>query len=141
MYKFEKISEDTYKLIINQEEFTFTRTVDLAKELQSVDLETTLVLADKLAERGETFENTTLKVERTDGNKTYIDETNFNLVKQEAAKIAYYNILDRIFKKIFKFGYLDLLVKIGLKNENEIVKFVSELSDVLVNGTNNTPRE
>lgn len=142
MYKFEKLNEDTYKLIINDKEYTFTRTINLAKELQSVDLETTLVLADMLAERGETFENTKLKVERQEGNKTIIDETNFNLVKQEAAKIAYYNILERIFKKIFHVGYMDLIIETGLTKVEDITKFVSELTEVLINGIkDNTPRE
>ena len=142
MYKFEKINEDTYKLILDHKEFVFTRVVDLAKELQSVGLETTLVMADMLAERGETFENTKLRVERKNGNETIIDETNFNKVKEEAGKIAYYNILNRIFKKIFKIGYIDLIAETGLTKENEIIKFVEELTSVLVNGIKeDTPRE
>lgn len=143
MYRFEKISEDTYKLIGNKE-FTFTRTIDLAKTLQSLDMETTIILADILAERGETFENTKLKIERKEGNKTIVDESNFDRVKEQARNIAMYNILDKIFKKLFGLGYLELITQIGLDTNNlpEIEKFVTDLTNVLVNGIKEqTPSE
>lgn len=143
MYRFEKISEDTYKLIGNKE-FTFTRTIDLAKTLQSLDMETTIILADILAERGETFENTKLKIERKEGNKTIVDESNFDRVKEQARNIAMYNILDKIFKKLFGLGYLELITQVGLDTNNlpEIEKFVTDLTNVLVNGIKEqTPSE
>ena len=143
MYRFEKISEDTYKLIGNKE-FTFTRTIDLAKTLQSLDMETTIILADILAERGETFENTKLKIERKEGNKTIVDESNFDRVKEQARNIAMYNILDKIFKKLFGLGYLELITQVGLDINNlpEIEKFVTDLTNVLVNGIKEqTPSE
>ena len=144
MYKFEKINEDTYKLITSKKEFTFTRTIDLIKELQSRDIETTMVLADILAERGETFENTKLKVERKVGNQTIIDETNFNEVKKQAQNIAYYNILNRVFKKIFGIEYIQLIneVEIDPADIPEMTKFITELTNVLVYGIKeDTPSE
>lgn len=143
MYKFEKVNEDTYKLITDEEEFIFTRTVDLAKELQKVDLYTTSYLADMLAARGETFENTTLKVERIEGNKIIVDESNFNMMKQEARKLAYYDVMNLVFKKIFRKDYIEMLmdVKIDLEDLNEVEKFVTELTQILVNGMKeNSPR-
>lgn len=143
MYKFEKINEDTYKLITDEKEFIFTRTVDLAKELQKVDLYTTSYLADMLAARGETFENTTLKVERIEGNKIIVDESNFNMMKQEARKLAYYDVMNLVFKKIFRKDYIEMLMdlKIDLEDLNEVEKFVTELTQILVNGMKeNSPR-
>lgn len=143
MYKFEKINEDTYKLITDEKEFIFTRTVDLAKELQKVDLYATSYMADILAARGETFENTTLKVERIEGNKTIVDETNFNMMKQEARKLANYDVMNLVFKKIFKKDYIEMLMdlKIDLEDLNEVEKFVTELTQILVNGMKeNSPR-
>lgn len=143
MYKFEKINEDTYKLITDEKEFTFTRTVDLAKELQKVDLYTTSYLADMLAARGETFENTTLKVERIEGNKIIVDESNFNMMKQEARKLANYDVMNLVFKKIFRKDYIEMLMdlKIDLEDLNEVEKFVTELTQILVNGMKeNSPR-
>lgn len=143
MYKFEKINEDTYKLITDEKEFIFTRTVDLAKELQKVDLYATSYMADMLAARGETFENTTLKVERIEGNKTIVDETNFNMMKQEARKLANYDVMNLVFKKIFRKDYIEMLMdlKIDLEDLNEVEKFVTELTQILVNGMKeNSPR-
>lgn len=143
MYKFEKINEDTYKLITDEKEFIFTRTVDLAKELQKVDLYTTSYLADMLAARGETFENTTLKVERIEGNKIIVDESNFNMMKQEARKLANYDVMNLVFKKIFRKDYIEMLMdlKIDLEDLNEVEKFVTELTQILVNGMKeNSPR-
>lgn len=143
MYKFEKVNEDTYKLITDEKEFIFTRTVDLAKELQKVDLYTTSYLADMLAARGETFENTTLKVERIEGNKIIVDESNFNMMKQEARKLANYDVMNLVFKKIFRKDYIEMLMdlKIDLEDLNEVEKFVTELTQILVNGMKeNSPR-
>ena len=64
MYKFEKISEDEYKLITDKKEYTINRNIDLVKEMQSVDLYSTMIVADFLAERGETYENTKGPVEK-----------------------------------------------------------------------------
>lgn len=144
MYKFEKINEDTYKLITNNEEFTFTRTVDLAKELQKVDMYTTMYMADLLAERGETFENTKLKTETRENGKTIVDETNFNVLKEQARNIATFDVMNSIFNKIFKKPYLDILKNIDIKETDKegISQFTSKLADILVNGMiEDTPRE
>ena len=144
MYSFKKENEDTYKLITDTKEFTFTRTIDLAKELQKVDMYTTLYMADILEERGETFENTKLKVERKEGNKVIVDETNFNKLKEQARVLAYYDILNKIFKKLFNEDYIGLIQAIGIniENEEEINKFVTELTNILIKGIQeDTPRE
>ena len=141
MYKFEKIKEDTYKLITKEREFTFTRTVDLAKEIQKVDLYTTSYLADMLAERGETFENTKLKVVIQKGNETIIDESNFNALKEKARNLAYFDVLNKVFNKLFGIGYIDLLKTIEVEKDEDVHKFVTELTRVITRGIEeDTPR-
>lgn len=143
MYKFEKINEDTYKLITDEKEFIFTRTVDLAKELQKVDLYATSYMADMLAARGETFENTTLKVERIEGNKTIVDETNFKKMEEKARNLANYDVISSVFKKIFGKDYLTMLTeaKIDINNLDEVNKFVGDIMQIVVNGmTEKSPR-
>ena len=142
MYKFEKINEDTYKLITDTKEFTFTRTVDIAKEMQSIDMYATYRVAEFLAERGETFDNTKLRVERHEGNKTIVDESGLEAVKKEARNMAYYDAMDQIFKKSFGKGYLETIVDIGLNpnNQDEVRKFAEKLAEILANGmSDNTP--
>ena len=140
--KFEKINEDTFKLIANDKEFVFTRTVDLAKELQSVDMYTTAYVAEFLAERGETLDNTKLRVERKVNGQTIVDESNIEALKKQAQNLAYYDVINKIFKKIFGKGYMDQLKEIGIKADNveEVSKFTSELTQILMNGIDdNTP--
>lgn len=142
MYKFEKIDNDTYKLIINDKEYTFKRTIDIAKELQSIDMYTTYYLADFLADRGETLDNTKLRVEIKKGNQTIVDESNLNAVKEQARNLAYYDILNKIFKKTIGFNYLDLLKEINIDTSDSkgIEQFVTDFTQVLLNGINdNTP--
>lgn len=142
MYKFEKINDDTYKLITDTKEFTFTRTVDIARELQSVDMYTTFYVAQFLAERGETLDNTSLRVERKEGNKIIVDESGLEAIKKEARNLAYYDIINKLFKKIFGKGYMEQLTDIGinLTDTDAVSKFVGELTKVLTNGIDdNTP--
>lgn len=142
MYKFEKIDEDNYKLIINDKEFTFTRTIDLARELQSVDMYTTYYVAEFLADRGETLDNTKLRIERKENGKTIIDESNLEALKKQASSLAYYEILNRIFKKTFNIDFMTLLKETGITDTNEIGRFTADITKIFVNGLeDNTPRE
>lgn len=144
MYKFEKINNDTYKLIINNKEFTFTRTIDLVKELQSVDLYTTYYVAEFLADRGETLEDTKLRIERKLNGQTIVDESNLNAIKEQAKNIAYYEILNKIFKKTFGLDYLELLKETGINaNDTKAVsEFVADITNIFIKGIeDNTPSD
>lgn len=144
MYKFEKVNEDTCKLITENKEFVFTRDVQLAKELQSVDLETSIILAEKLAERGETIDNTKLRFEIKKGNQTIVDESNLNMVKEECRKLASLKVLDRIFNLIFGLSYAEILneAKVDYTKEEEVSLFTSKLAEIITKGMQeDTPRE
>lgn len=143
MYKFEKINEDTYKLITDEKEFTFTRTVDLAKELQKLDLYTTSYLVDMLAERGETIENTKLRIEKKVDGKIIVDESNLNFLKQKAKDLAFMDVLDKITKKIFGIDFITTLSTINVDETDTkgIENFTADLGTILVKGmSDNSPR-
>lgn len=143
MYKFEKINEDTYKLITDEKEFTFTRTVDLAKELQKLDLYTTSYLVDMLAERGETIDNTKLRIEKKVDGKIIVDESNLNFLKQKAKDLAFMDILDKITKKIFGIDFITTLSTINVDETDTkgIENFTTDLGTILVKGmSDNSPR-
>lgn len=143
MYKFEKINEDTYKLITDEKEFTFTRTVDLAKELQKLDLYTTSYLVDMLAERGETIDNTKLRIEKKVDGKIIVDESNLNFLKQKAKDLAFMDVLDKITKKIFGIDFITTLSTINVDETDTkgIENFTTDLGTILVKGmSDNSPR-
>lgn len=140
MYQFKKINDDKYKLITDNSEYEINRTVDLAREIQSVDLRATTIVADLLAERGETYENTKLVVTRQEGNKTIVDESNLKRLEQSAHNQAYFEVLDSIFKKTIKLSYINTMQEIGAKTEEDVNKFISEFANLIVHGVDDTPR-
>lgn len=142
MYKFEKINEDTYKLVTDTEEITFNRVIDIVKELQSVDMYTTYYVAEFLAERGETLENTKLRVERKENGKTIVDDSNLKALEEKARNSAYYDILNRVFRKTLGKDYLGTLQLLNINSADVegVRKFVEEFTNILVKGINdNTP--
>lgn len=136
MYQFQKINEDTYKLIANGKEFTFTRTVDLIKEMQSIDMIATLKVADILAERGETYDNTKLRIQRQENGKTIIDESNLKRLEDKAHEIATQEVLSNIYKKIFGKSPIKLINEVGIDTNDitTIEKFSADITKVLING-------
>ena len=142
MYQFQKITDDKYKLISNEKEFTFTRTVDIAKDLQSIDLIATVKVAEILAERGETYENTKLRIERKEDGKTVIDESNLKMIEEKAKRQASVEVVSKLITKIFNKNVTDLILELGLKDEKDGEKFITEIMNVLLNGIqDDTPRE
>lgn len=136
MYQFQKINDDEYKLISNDKEFTFTRTVDMVKEMQSVDLITTIKVAEILAERGETYENTKLRVEYKEGNNTVIDESNLRRLEEKAKDLATQEVLEKMYLKLFNKKPMELIKEIGIdiQDTESIKNFSSEVTKILVNG-------
>ena len=140
MYKFEKISDDEYKIITDKGEHLIKRNIDLVKEIQSVDIYSTMIVADILAERGETYDNTKLRIVRTEGNQTIVDESNLKKIEDKARNQAYYDVLNRIFNKTCGMGYIDIIKECELKEEKDINKFVTEFTNIITSGIDDTPR-
>lgn len=139
MYQITKINEDTYKLEGNGKEYQFTRTVDLMAMFQSIDLKTTIRLADVLSERGETLDTTKLRVERTNGNETTIDESNLNMIRDSIKAQVTSEIIADIFKKAIGKDILTIIQELNIANE-DIEPFTQALTKVLLNGQDDTPR-
>lgn len=142
MYQFKKISDDEYSLISNNKEFPFKRTVNIAKEMQSIDMITTVKVAEFLAERGETYENTKLRIERKEGDKTIIDESNLRMIEKKANLIATTEVLDKVYRKLFNKSVSEMLKELEITDDTEGIKnFSSKLTEVLIYGIDDdTPR-
>ena len=144
MYQFKKKNDDEYILECNGKEYPFTRTIDIAREMQSVDLETTFIVSEFLAERGETYDNTKLRITRTEGNQTIVDESNLKRLEEKARTMAYNKVIDNVFMKTFKMHYLDLIKAIDIKltDEQAIIDFSSKFTEIIINGIpDDTPSE
>lgn len=145
MYKFEKISDDEYKLVTDSKEHLLIRNIDLTKEIQSVDLYSTMIVADFLAERGETYDNTKLRVTRKINDngtlKEIVDESNLKRLEEKARNQAYYEVLDRVFNKTCGVGYLDIIKECGITDNEGVEKFVKEFTKVITQGIDDSPRQ
>lgn len=139
MYKFIRINEDEFQ-IVGAKTFTFTRTIDLARRLQSTDIKKTEKLIEYLAERGETIGNTKLRIERKEGNKTYIDESNLEAIKKAYEQEVTIEIIDDIVKAQIGIGFEQLLMELKIeKDEGE--QFGKDFFTALANGVEeDTPR-
>lgn len=141
MYQFKKINDDEYKLISGDKEFTFTRTVDVVRKLQSIDMVATVKVVDILAERGETYENTKLRIERKEGNETIVDESNLRRIETEARKQASIEVVSDLIEKIFGRKLTDLILELGMADEKDGENFITDIMNILLNGLpEDTPR-
>lgn len=141
MYKFERIDEDKFKIVGKDKEYTFTRVVELAKELQSIDLKKTIKLIEFLAERGETLETTKLRVTRQEGNKTIVDESNLEAIKKAFEPEITMEIINNITQKQTGLKMQDIISELGIEI-NEAEQFGRDYIKALSSGvTEETPRK
>lgn len=140
MYRIERIDDDNFK-IIGKKEFVFTRIVEYAKDLQSIDVKKTQMLIDYLAERGETIDNTKLRITRQEGNKVIVDESNLNAIKKAFEPVIYMQIIDNIVKKQIGISFSELVTELEIEAE-EAGNFGKDFLEALINGVKeDTPRE
>lgn len=139
MYKFIRINEDEFQ-IVGAKTFTFTRTIDLARRLQSTDIKKTEKLIEYLAARGETIGNTKLRIERKEGNKTYIDESNLEAIKNAYEQEIIMEIINDIVRSQIGIDVEKLVTELKLTKE-EAEQFGKDFFTALANGVEeNTPR-
>ena len=142
MFKFTKIDNDTTKLVceINgeQKEFEIKRNVALLKELTSVKYRATNRLIKDLAKEGLTKSD--LVKEIKENGKTIEDNSNWEELEQNYYDEENQIILSNIIKEITNYDLLELVMGLGL-NENDMIQFISELVLALTGNKTDTPRQ
>ncbi len=139
-YEFIKVDDDNITLKYKDKEFNIKKDIDLLKRLGSIQQKAKIKMMADLKKDGLTVSD--LEVERHEGNKTIVDESGLEAVKKEARNLAYYDIINKLFNKIFGKGYMELLTEIGidLNDQDAVGKFVGELTRILTTGLDdNTP--
>ena len=136
-YKFEKIDDDTTKLSYKDKEFEIKRDVELTSKLQSVYMRARTKMMLELSKEGITKKD--LVIERKANGKTYYDNSNFNELEKYYTEMAFLEIYDDISKKATGMIFQELVLDIGL-NENESEEFGLEFSNALL-GNTKTPSE
>ena len=114
-YEFKKIDADTTELIYKNKNFTIKRDVGLMRDIQSAVSKAKKKLVFDLAKEGLTKKD--LVITKTEGNKTYEDNTNVVALEEEYTNEATMEMFDELCKKFFKLGIAELVIDIGLTEE------------------------
>lgn len=136
-YKFEKIDDDTTKLSYKDKEFEIKRDVELTSKMQSVYMKARTKMMVDLSKQGLTKKD--LVIVRKEKGKTYYDNTNINELEKYYTEMAFLEIYDEISKKATGMIFQELILDIGL-NENESEEFGLGFSNALL-GNTKTPSE
>lgn len=137
MYSFKKLdNNDEFVLIYDKKEIKFKRTVKIAQRLQSLDSEARFRVIKKISEMGYTMDNNPFIITRTEGSKTYKDESNFNYLIEQEKQFAMAEIVSEIIKDTFGMEFDNLINELGIlvTDEQRIAKFASEFMYIIRNG-------
>ena len=136
-YKFEKIDDDTTKLIYKDKEFEIKRDIELTSKMQGVYMKARTKMMIDFSKQGLTKKD--LVIERKEKGKTYYDNSNLNELEKYYTEMAFLEIYDEISKEATGMIFQELILDIGL-NENESEEFGLEFSNALL-GKQKTPSE
>lgn len=126
MYEIIKNGIDDYTLKYKEKELKFKSDIENITKLQSINELAEEELIFKLAEKGKSVQDLTIK--RFANGKTYYDSSNknelLNVYKEKIIK----KIISDVCETQLKMSLSDLVEDIGLGNGEEIVKLATELS-------------
>jgi hypothetical protein len=137
MYKFKKLdNNDEFMLTYNKKSIKFKRTVKTAQRLQSIDSESRFKVIKKITDMGYTMDNNPFIVTKTEGSKTYKDESNFNYLIEQEKQYVMAEIIAEIVKDTTGIEFDDLIVDIGIdpNDQNALLKFTSDFMYIIKNG-------
>lgn len=137
MYKFKKLDvNDEFMLSYNKKQIKFKRTVKTAQRLQSIDSEARFKVIKKITDMGYTMENNPFIVTKTEGNKTYKDESNFNYLIEQEKQYAMAEIIAEIVKDTIGMEFDDLIVDMGIdpNDADALLKFTTDFMYIIKNG-------
>lgn len=128
-YKFEKTTEDNYKLTYKDKEFVIKSNVKVITELQSLVVNARKKMITELAKNGSSIKN--LTIETKENGKTYYDNSNakeLEKIYQEEATMEYFNNKSI---ELFNMDLQELLTDIGLETSDEVQEFTTQLVSCL----------
>lgn len=127
-YRFEKVDEDTTKLIYKDKEFEIKKDVELTKKIQSIYLNGRTKMMVDLAKQG--ISKKDLVIEKKEDGKTYYDNSNVIEIENTYIQMASLDLYNDISKKYTGMELQELMEDIGL-NETDSEKFGEEFSQAL----------
>ena len=137
-YQFTKKDEDTTILKYQDKEFEIKRDVELQTKVQSVHSKARTKMFIELTKQGIKKED--LIIKEIKNGKTYEDNSNLQEVEKGYVEIETLNLMDEISKKYTNMTFSELIIDIGLSENNykEIENFTKDFT-LAIRGNSKTP--
>lgn len=127
-YEFIKNGKDDYTLKYKDQQINFKSTIDVATRLQeSIEKGKNNLIFD-LAKQGLTVKS--LAVETKKDGKTYVDNSNYEMLEQNYINKSRTDIFMEIVEELFNKKFTDLIIEMEL-TEKEMAKFGEDLGNIL----------
>ena len=132
-YEIIKNGVDDYTLKYKDKVFNYKSNIELISKLQEAPKLARIEMLKDLAKEGISLKDFTIE-QKTNG-KTYFDNTNKNELENTYIQNKMLEIIDNVCKENFGLGITQLILDIGLENNEEQEKFSSELGASLMGKT------
>lgn len=117
----------------------FSRTIDVAKEIESVTAKARVKMYKELSEQGLTKNDFIVKKENKDGSVTY-DETNYLELEKKYTEGMQVELVNTLIKKLFKMDIITFVKELDLTDPKQQAEFTTALGKIL-SGANDTPSD
>lgn len=137
-YQFIERDKDTTILKYQDKEFEIKRDVELQTKVQSVHSKARTKMFIELTKQGIKKED--LIIKEIKNGKTYEDNSNLQEVEKGYVEIETLNLMDEISKKYTNMTFSELIIDIGLSENNyeEIENFTKDFT-LAIRGNSKTP--
>lgn len=132
-YEIIKNGVDDYTLKYKDKSFNYKSNIELISKLQEAPKMARIEMLKDLAKEGISLKDFT--IEQKMNGKTYFDNTNKNELENTYIQNKMLEIIDNVCKENFGLGITQLILDIGLENNEEQEKFSSELGASLMGKT------
>lgn len=124
---------DNYFLEYKDKMLPFHSRVGLVNDLQGSIKKARLRMVKELSEMGMSVNDLT-KITSADGKTTY-DNSNKQFIEESYINEENQRVLEDIMKKMFGMSFEELMVDIGIENEEEAKELASEIGNCLIGKT------
>lgn len=128
-YKFVEVEEDITELQYKDKKFQAKRNLQLVKDYEEVERKAKIQFIKDLNQDGMSIKD--LVVEKTEGNKTYLDYSNVDYLQSKYVEAKKLEFFENFCKSITGMSIEQLVDDIGLETGEEITKFGFEFSQMI----------
>ena len=131
-FKINTVDEDTFEVesLTNKNKLTFKKNVELARKLSNVNADARIKMIKYMKENGITKDDLITKVVKN--GKTYYDESSYRLLEQGFINDNARDIAMNIFDILFGLSAEEVIVKLGITNDDEASRLGNEIRQILL---------